>query len=159
GTLSKAMGAVGGFVAGPLELIEFLWNRARTQIFSTAMPPALCAAACTALDILRDEPQRRRHLRDLSSRLRNALSWGGVPVPLSDETPIVPVVVGQADAAVRMAAELARHGLFVPAIRPPTVPDGTSRLRISLSAAHSPAAIEQFADRLICAFTSGRCEP
>jgi 8-amino-7-oxononanoate synthase len=148
GTLSKAIGAAGGFVCGSGELIEFLWNCARTQVFSTAMPPAVCAAACVALDIIREEPERRRHLMTIARQLHATLSARGLPVPQEVVTPILPVIVGDAEAAVRISTRLAQEGLFVPAIRPPTVPEGTSRLRISLSAAHSYAAVERLADGL-----------
>lgn len=149
GTLSKALGTLGGFVAGSRELIEFLWNRARTQVFSTALPPAMCAAACTALDIVQSEPQRREHLHHLSRQLRQALSEAGLTTAVDDITPIVPVVIGPADAAVRISEALIRKRLLVPAIRPPTVPEGTSRLRISLSAVHSSEIVDNLARELV----------
>lgn len=149
GTLSKSVGVLGGFVAGPQNLVEYLWNRARTQVFSTALPPALCAAACAALEIIDREPERRRHLRTLSDRLRERLFGAGVAVAGAVTTPIIPVIVGDPQAAVEISDELLHRGLFVPAIRPPTVPPGTSRLRISVTAAHSLTAVERLADAVI----------
>ncbi|MBX3438788.1 MAG: 8-amino-7-oxononanoate synthase [Planctomycetaceae bacterium] len=148
GTLSKGLGTLGGFVAGSSELIEYLWNRARTQVFSTALPPALCAAALCALEIAQNEPQRRRHVCHLSVQLRRALVNLDVPVPIDGDVPIIPIILGGAERAVRISASLARDGLLVPAIRPPTVPQGTSRLRISLSAAHSPDVVDVLARRI-----------
>lgn len=136
GTLSKALGGLGGFVAGPAELIEYLWNRARTQVYSTALPPAVCAAAMTALEILQKEPERRQRLWTLSEQLRQGLKDRGIEPYPGSTGPIVPIVLGSPAAAVAAAAQLKDRGYLVGAIRPPTVPQGTARLRISLSAVH-----------------------
>ncbi len=137
GTLSKALGALGGFVTGSPELIDFLWNRARSQIYSTALPPALCAAAITALDIITAEPSRRARLATASKSFRRRLHEAGIdPLPNS-LGPIVPIPLSDPHAAVRVAHRLEEHGFLVGAIRPPTVPRGTSRLRIVVTAAHS----------------------
>jgi 8-amino-7-oxononanoate synthase len=132
GTLSKALGSVGGFVAGSRRLIGRLLNHARTQIYSTSLPPAAAAAARAALAILRAEPWRRERVHALAARLREAGVGVGNPTG-----PIVPLVVGDPARALALSARLEAAGLFVPAIRPPTVPEGTARLRVSLSAAHT----------------------
>lgn len=136
GTLSKALGGLGGFVAGPAELIEYLWNRARTQVYSTALPPAVCAAAMTALEILQREPERRQRLWTLSEQLRQGLKERGIEPYANSTGPILPIVLGTPAAAVAAAAQLKDRGYLVGAIRPPTVPQGTARLRISVSAVH-----------------------
>ena len=136
GTLSKALGSIGGFVAGSRRLVDWLINRARPLVYSTAMPPAAAAGALKALEILRLEPKRREHLARLAQQLRAGLSDLGIGGP------IVPLIVGEADAAIAMSARLLDRGLLVPAIRPPTVPEGTARLRISITASHSPDQIE-----------------
>jgi 8-amino-7-oxononanoate synthase len=139
GTLSKTLGAVGGFVAGPGPLVDLLRNRARPFIFTTAAPPADAAAALAALAVLRSEEGLAllRRLRGHVERLAP-----GHP------SPILPVQLGDERAALGAAAELERAGLLVPAIRPPTVPPGSSRLRVSLSAAHTTAQVEALAGAL-----------
>jgi 7-keto-8-aminopelargonate synthetase-like enzyme len=139
GTLSKALGSLGGFVAGPAPLVDLLRNRARSFIFTTAPTPADMAAALAALRIVRSEEgtavvERLRHNVD---RVRP-----GHP------TPIVPVLLGTEAAALRAADELLERGLLVPAIRPPTVPPGTSRLRVALSAAHDDAQLDRLSAAL-----------
>jgi 7-keto-8-aminopelargonate synthetase-like enzyme len=138
GTLSKTLGSLGGFVAGPGPLVDLLVNRARPFIFTTASTPADTAAALEALRVLRsaegDELVTR--LRTLVDRVR-----AGHP------SPIIPVVLGDEERALAASAALLAQGLLVPAIRPPTVPAGTSRLRITLSAAHADADV----DRLLAA--------
>ena len=148
GTLSKALGSIGGFVAGSKRLIDWLVNQARTQIYSTSLPAAAAAAALEAFTIIEAEPWRREHVLALGSRLRQRLTAAGFDVGHS-AGPIVPVILGDVDKTVALSARLRKHGLFVPAIRPPTVPEDTARLRISLSAAHSESDI----DTLIAAIT------
>ncbi|TCP53825.1 8-amino-7-oxononanoate synthase [Tumebacillus sp. BK434] len=138
GTLSKALGAEGGYLAGSRSLIDFLLNRARPFIFSTAQSPAVIGAALQALQLVRQEPERRQHVRQLADRLRSALRQAGFRV-LPGETPILGVVIGEAEAAVRFARRLEAAGIFAPAIRPPTVPAGTSRIRLTLTARHTEA--------------------
>lgn len=148
GTLSKALGVQGGFVVGSQTLIDWLWNSARTQMFSTALAPTLCAAACAALEIIEQEPQRRKRLLERCDAFRLMLQERGIdPVPES-RGPIVPVVVGEAADAVRLGAALESRGFLVGAIRPPTVPRGTARLRISISAAHDPSMLAALADAI-----------
>ncbi len=135
GNLAKAVGCAGGFVTGPPELIEVLRSTARSWLFTTAPPPALCAAAIEALRILEGEPERRRKLWENVRRLGAA-------------SPIKTVVLGSNEAALAASERLWELGFFVPAIRPPTVPEGTSRLRITVTAMHDPAHVEALLDAL-----------
>ncbi len=150
GTLSKALGCAGGFVAGTRPLIEWLVNRARPYVFSTAMPAPVAAAARTAVEIVRAEPEPRRRLLARAEVLRRRLIDVGWNVGASSSQ-IIPVVVGDPARAVAFAARLREQGLFVPAVRPPTVPDGQSCLRISLTTGHDDAMI----DRLLAAMGQG----
>lgn len=145
GTLSKALGSSGGFVAGSEELIEWLWNRARPYVFSTAAPEAAAAAALEALRIVRTEPQLRRGLLDAAAEVRRRLSNEGWNVADSTSQ-IIPVMIGDARQTMCLAAELDRRGLYVPGIRPPSVPPGESLLRISLTAAHTPTMLDRLID-------------
>jgi 8-amino-7-oxononanoate synthase len=130
GTLSKAIGTLGGFVACSNSLRDWLWHSARMQVFSTALPPAICAAAVKSFELIRKEPERREHLRALSCQFRGSLCGR-----LSTEGygPIVPIRAGTPDLAQQFAANLLEDGYLVGAIRPPTVPHGTSRLRVCLT--------------------------
>lgn len=157
GTLSKAVGLLGGFLIGPSELTEFVFNQARTQFFSTALPPAVCAAAIVAIDIIQREPSLRTHVHSLASDLRSRLEKLGIPCLGETECPIVPILVGEADVTVELSRRLEDKGYLVPAIRPPTVPERTSRLRVSLSAAHSSADIHGFVDELADIWSSLGC--
>ena len=141
GTLSKAIGTFGGFVAGSHELIEYLVNRARAFIYTTALPPVMAAAATAALGVMEAEPERRAKLWRLRRRLDEGLHALGFDT-LNSTTPIIPLLVGEPAAALRLAEHLARHGIYAPAIRPPTVPPGTSRIRLSVTAGHSTAQID-----------------
>jgi 8-amino-7-oxononanoate synthase len=146
GTLGKALGTFGAFVAGSEDLIEFLIQRARTYIYTTAPPAAVAAATRAALHLARTESWRREHLQALISRLRQGAAELGLPL-LPSRTPIQPLLVGEAPLALRLSQALLAEGLLITAIRPPTVPPGTARLRITLSAAHREADI----DRLLVA--------
>lgn len=134
-TLGKAAGVAGAFVAGEPVLIDYLLQQARTYIYTTASPAPLAAALLEALNVIHDEPQRRAHLRHLMSVLKTHTPrrWQWMP----SATAIQPLLVGSNDEVLRLSEYLLTRGLLVPAIRPPTVPKGTARLRISLSAAHS----------------------
>jgi 8-amino-7-oxononanoate synthase len=142
GTLSKALGCHGGFVSGSRRLVDWLVNRARPYLFSTAAPPAGAAAALAALDVVASEPQRRTQLLETAAGLRSRLRELGWDTGRS-ESQIVPIFVGDSAAALRLAADLREAGLWVPAIRPPTVPPGQARLRVSLSYAHTPEMTER----------------
>lgn len=136
GTLSKAIGCLGGFVAGPQSLIDFLRNRARTQIYTTGLPAALCAAACAAFDHISQHPEERLKLQNLSDLLRSELTERSLEYAAGSCGPIIPVILDDPALAVAISEQLRDRGFFVPAIRPPTVPAGTSRLRITVCSAH-----------------------
>jgi 8-amino-7-oxononanoate synthase len=136
GTLGKAAGVAGAFVAGAAEMVETLLQRARTYIYTTAAPAMLAAAVEASLELIREDEWRRERLRKLIAVLRRELRGSESALAYSD-TPIQPLVLGENSEAVRASAALRERGILVPAIRPPTVPEGTARLRISLSAAHS----------------------
>jgi 8-amino-7-oxononanoate synthase len=157
GTLSKALGSLGGFVAGPRRVIDWLVNHARTLLYSTALPPAAAAAAHEALRIAMSEPWRRERVFALAERLRRALKEGGLDAGAS-AGPIVPVIVGSPEKAAAASERLRQRGLFVPAIRPPTVPAGTDRLRISLTAAHTDEDVESLIDALMASSGSARAD-
>jgi 8-amino-7-oxononanoate synthase len=148
GTLGKAFGVMGAFVAGSRTLVEYLLNQARAFVFTTAPPPALAAAASAALRIARSESWRRERVRAVAHRIRTGLAARGRPVPGDPDGHIIPVPVGDAGLAVRVGAALRERGLLVGAVRPPTVPPGTSRLRITASAAHSDAEVDTLLDAL-----------
>lgn len=141
GTLGKAFGVAGAFVAGPRGLVDMIQQRAGTAIYTTAPPPALAAAAHFALALVRAEDWRRQRLQALTARLRQGLQAQGWTL-LASSTPIQPVVVGEAAAALALSSALLAQGYWVGAIRPPTVPAGTARLRITLSANHSETAVD-----------------
>ncbi|TVP82076.1 8-amino-7-oxononanoate synthase [Thioalkalivibrio sp.] len=147
GTLGKAFGTAGAFVAGSTTLIEGLVQFARTYIYTTAMPAALAAATRVSLDIARSEGWRREHLRALIQRLQQGFAQLGLPVPASP-TPIQPLLLGSSRLASETAAALLEAGVLVPAIRPPTVPEGTARLRITLSASHSETQVDRLLETL-----------
>jgi 8-amino-7-oxononanoate synthase len=143
GTLSKAIGSMGGFVSGSRELIDWLWNRARPQIFSTASPASACAAACTALDIIESEPDHRANLLVLSQQLRDGICELGLETIPDGAGPIIPVLLSDAPLAVRIAEGLEQQGFLVGVMRPPSVPKESSRLRLTVSAAHDPQQIDR----------------
>lgn len=147
GTLSKAVGTCGGYVAGSRNMIEFLVNKCRSYIFSTAIAPPVVAATAAAVSLMPQLDDRRVKLRSLSLHLRSRLREGGWQVPQGD-SPIVPVIVGDNGKALQLSRRLTDAGYYVPAIRPPTVPVGTSRLRISLCAWHTTEQVEALVDQL-----------
>lgn len=142
GTLGKALGTAGAFVAGSRTLADFLLNRARPFVFTTGTPPALAAATLEALRLVGAEPWRRERLRASARRLRDSLRALGRPAEGEADGHIVPVVIGGAEETMRAGAALRARGFLVGAVRPPTVPSGTSRLRITLSAAHTEAQVD-----------------
>jgi len=148
GTLGKAMGTAGAFVAGSATLRDFLLNRARSFVFSTGTPPALAAATLRALEIVREEPWRRERLRANARRLREGLAALGRPAPGEPDGHIVPVLIGGEAETMRAGAALRERGYLPAAVRPPTVPPGTSRLRLTLSAAHTPEQVDGLLDAL-----------
>ncbi|HTY56845.1 MAG TPA: 8-amino-7-oxononanoate synthase [Candidatus Binataceae bacterium] len=152
GTLSKALGAQGAYVAGSRALIDFLINRARCFIYTTGLPPAIAAAADAALKVMIEEPERLVKLHDNAAYLRTALIAAGFTLAPTTSS-ILPVMMGSAQNALKMAERLFARGVYVIAIRPPTVPQGSARLRVTPTAGHSRADL----DRAVAAFIeSGR---
>ncbi len=146
-TLGKALGTAGAFVAGSEDLIETLIQRARSYVYTTAMPAALAEATRTSLRIMAEEQWRRDHLQSLVKRFREgALSLG---LQLMDSaTPIQPVLLGDAETALRWSERLLEQGILVTAIRPPTVPQGSARLRVTFSAAHQPEQVDRLLETI-----------
>ena len=147
GTLGKGMGTAGAFVAGSKELIEYLTNFARPYIYTTAMPAAIAAATLASIEIVKHEPQRREHLQSLIQQFKTGAQQLGLNLMPSD-TAIQPVLVGDAQIALNMSEQLRERGIMVTAIRPPTVPAGTARLRITLSASHTNEQVDQLLQAL-----------
>ena len=146
GTLSKALGSVGGYVAGRKELIEYLVNYSRSFIFSTALSPADIGAALEALTIVKNEPLVVEQLHENTAYMANKLQSMGIEC--DDETPIFPIIVGDNERALSLAHELEARGIIITAIRPPTVPVGESRLRMTVTAAHSQEQLDYVANTL-----------
>lgn len=146
GTLSKALGSVGGYVAGRKELIEYLVNYSRSFIFSTALSPADIGAALEALTIVKNEPLVVDQLNENTTYMANKLQSMGIEC--DDETPIFPIIVGDNERALLLAYELELRGIIITAIRPPTVPVGESRLRMTVTAAHSQEQLDYVANTL-----------
>lgn len=146
-TLGKALGCHGAFVAGSAALIDGLMQFARPYIYTTALPPALAAAALAAVAIAREQDWRRDKLQALIARFRDGAAQLGLAL-LPSATPIQPILLGDARRATDAAEQLAQRGLLVSAIRPPTVPAGKARLRLTLSALHEPEHIDQLLDAL-----------
>ena len=144
GTLGKALGGYGAYVCGSEQLTEFLLNTARPFIFSTALPPSAVAAATAALDLLAARPKRVERLAANAAALREALADEGLEVGAS-QTQIVPVIVGDAETAMTLCERALERGVFAQAIRPPTVPEGTSRLRLTAMATHRVAELRKAA--------------
>ncbi|MFA4916720.1 MAG: 8-amino-7-oxononanoate synthase [Syntrophales bacterium] len=148
GTLSKAIGLVGGFVAGSRDLILYLINKARSFVYTTALPPGVIAAATTAIKLLETDPLLIKRLRSNIRLIREILVSGGVNLP-PGETPIIPVLLGNERKALNISRALLENGIYIPAIRPPTVPKGMARLRVTVSAAHLETELEKTAMLLI----------
>jgi 8-amino-7-oxononanoate synthase len=147
GTLGKAFGTAGAFVAGSEALIETLIQFARPYIYTTSQPPAVACATLKSLELLRSEHWRREHLARLIGRFRQGAAEIGLSL-MDSPTPIQPILVGGSARALKLSALLKDRGLLVGAIRPPTVPAGSARLRVTLSAAHSDAQLEHLLDAL-----------
>jgi 8-amino-7-oxononanoate synthase len=147
GTLGKALGSYGAYVCSDQQMAKYLINTARTLIFSTALPPPAVAAAMAALGLLREQPRRVEKLQRNGAVLREALGESGMPVPAGD-TPIVPLIVGDPTDAVRASERALERGIFAQAIRPPTVPAGSSRLRLAVMASHTKSELREAAAAL-----------
>jgi 8-amino-7-oxononanoate synthase len=141
GTLGKAFGSFGAFIAGERDVIELLIQRARSYIYTTALPQPIAAASRAALEIMQREPWRRERTLQLTQRFRSAAKQAALPI-MDSITPIQPILIGETEAALIASQKLFDAGFWVTAIRPPTVPKGTSRLRITISAEHSEAQID-----------------
>ncbi len=150
GTLGKALGSYGAYVCCEKRMARYLVNTARSLIFSTALPPPAVGAAMAGLELLREQPRRVEKLQRNARVLREALRAEGLAAP-GEETPIVPLVVGSPEAAVKAAEAALAEGVFAQAIRPPTVPDGTSRLRLAVMASHTKSELREAARTLAAA--------
>ncbi|UCG74363.1 MAG: 8-amino-7-oxononanoate synthase [Chromatiales bacterium] len=157
GTLGKAFGTAGAFVAGEEALIETLIQRARNYIYTTALPPAVAAATITSLQIVIKEEWRREHLAELVTRFRAGATELGLTL-MESATPIQPVVLGEAGEAVAASTALEDRGLLVGAIRPPTVPKGTSRLRVTFTATHTEEDVDRLLSGLAIAVGNGNAQ-
>ena len=158
GTLGKALGSYGAYVLCDTTMAKYLINAARTLIFSTALSPPAVSAAMAALELLREQPRRVEKLQRNARVLREALRAEGLPAT-EDETPIVPLIVGEAGPALAAAERALERGIFAQAIRPPTVPAGTSRLRLAVMASHTKSELREAAKVLAgCVPASARQE-
>jgi len=146
GTLGKAFGTFGAFVAARKETIEWIIQKAHSYIYTTALPPAIAEATRASLQLIKEEAWRREHLQELIQYFQDRCKHVGINVSASD-TPIQPIILGSSETALEVSKNLLNTGILAPAIRPPTVPNNTARLRISFSAAHTKQQI----DRLIVA--------
>lgn len=149
GTLGKAAGVSGAFVAARDDIVEWLLQRARTYIFTTGSPPMLACALLKSLEMIEQGASRRSHLQALILQLREGLARLHHWRPMVSETPVQPLILGENSEVLRVGQALLEAGLWVPAIRPPTVPAGTARLRITLSAAHTSAQVQRLVDVLL----------
>jgi len=145
GTLGKALGGFGAYVAGSDALRDLLINRCRSFIFTTSLPPSIMAMAIAAIDLVQREPQRREILRRNCRALKRGLSGLGFSVA-ENQSPILPLIIGDADECMKFSERLLENGIFAQGIRPPTVPPGTSRLRITLMATHTGEHIDRAAE-------------
>jgi 8-amino-7-oxononanoate synthase len=146
-TLSKALGCVGGAICGTTNFCAALLNYGRAFIFSTSVPPWVAAVASEALNVLRDEPQRPARVRALARRVREAVASMDFKIPPGD-APVIPIILGEAERALHASQRLAQSHLLVPAMRPPTVAQGSSRLRVTLSCDHTDEEIQRLLDNL-----------
>jgi len=148
GTFGKALGSYGAYVAGNREMIEYLVNRARSFVFSTALPPSVAAASLAAVQLVRQEPHLRRELHGKIDYFKGLLRTGGYSADLGPSQ-IIPILVGESIAALNKAGLLQKQGIFATAVRPPTVPEGTARLRFTITRHHSTADLTQAAKALL----------
>jgi len=153
-TLGKAIGTAGAFVAGSNDLIEYLIQTARTYIYTTAIPPALAAATRASLKIVQRDSHRREKLNQHIQQFKNGANEIGIQLMASD-TAIQPIMIGSTEQAIKISERLQKNGILVTAIRPPTVPEGTARLRVTFSAEHSKEDIDILLSRLQSAITKG----
>ncbi|MFN3882607.1 MAG: 8-amino-7-oxononanoate synthase [Nitrincola lacisaponensis] len=157
GTLGKAFGTAGAFVAGSEALIETLIQFARTYIYTTALPPALAEATCLSLQLVQTEHWRRQRLAELIAQFRQGCAEAGLPL-MSSATPIQPLLVGDSQRALQVSDVLRQQGIWVSAIRPPTVPVGSARLRVTLTASHTAEQVNQLLQALTSAWETVNAE-
>ncbi len=148
GTLGKAFGTFGAFVAAKQEIIEWCIQRARTYIYTTAVPPSIAEATRMSLQLVHEESWRREKLQALVKRFRDYANQMGLPIS-SSVTPIQPIILGSAATAIQVSEELLNKGIMVLAIRPPTVPHNKARLRITFSATHTEDHVDQLVEALV----------
>lgn len=158
GTLGKGFGTAGAFVAGSEVLIETLIQYARTYIYTTSMPPAVAAATLKSLELLQRENWRREKLNALIAQFRNGCEQLGLEL-MDSPTPIQPIMIGESDQAMAISVQLEQQGIFISAIRPPTVPAGSARLRVTLSASHTEQQVDQLLGALETATTALKTTP
>lgn len=142
GTLSKAVGSLGGYIAGSKQLTDYIRNRVRSYIFDTSLPAASVAASLKAIEIIEGEQERRDHLWDLINMFKSGIGDMGLKI-LDTNSAIIPVLIGEPEETLAFAAELRNQGVYTPAVRPPSVPPGKCRIRASLMASHSEEHIEK----------------
>ncbi len=145
GTLSKAVGSFGAYCFGSQELIDFLINHARSFIYTTGLPPSVCAASLCAIDIIENDQERRKQLWQNTNDLRRKLQEAGFDT-MESASPIIPILIGENQKALDFSARLFENGIFVSAIRPPTVSHGTARLRVTVMATHTKKEIDQLVE-------------
>ena len=158
GTMSKALGGLGGFVVADTTTIDWLRNSARTQFFSTALPPSICAAMLESVRIVQGEPERREHLGQLTAFAHQQIVELGLQSTGPGVAPIIPILLGDEELAVRVSSELLESGWFVPAIRPPTVSAGTARLRLSLTVGHNTEQVKHVLGRITALLDPARID-
>ncbi|MDY6968472.1 MAG: 8-amino-7-oxononanoate synthase [Spirochaetota bacterium] len=142
GTFSKALGSLGGYVVGPSILIDYLRNTSRSFIYSTSQPPSICASSIAAINLIEREPNIRKTLWDRVNRFKKGLLELGFDI-MGSETQIVPIIIGDSHLTMEFAKAIIRSGVYAPGIRPPTVPEGVSRIRVSLMASHTNEQIDK----------------
>jgi 8-amino-7-oxononanoate synthase len=147
GTLGKALGSFGAYVAGSKQLIDYLINRSRPFIFTTALPPAVCAVSSKAIELVQKQPELRQNLQYNINFLKKGLKKIGYKIP-DAPTPIIPLIIGDTDKTLQLSSLLLEEGIFVSAIRPPSVPEGTSRLRLTVTATHTRHMLEMVLDAI-----------
>jgi len=147
GTLGKGFGTFGAFVAGSDDLIETLIQDARSYVYTTASPPAMAEATRASLRLVQQEPWRRERLQELINRFRSGAEELGLPL-MDSQTPIQPILAGSVERALEWSSRLEQRGILVSAIRPPTVPEGSARLRVTLSASHSDEQVDRLLEAL-----------
>ncbi|MDY6853312.1 MAG: 8-amino-7-oxononanoate synthase [Thermodesulfobacteriota bacterium] len=145
GTFSKALGSLGGYIAGQKTVIEYLRNKARSFMFSTALPPSVCASSIAAIDIIKDEPWIRKRLWDNVTKFKQGLESFGYNT-LGSQTQIIPILIGDTNLTMEFAKAIFERGIYAPGIRPPTVPNKKSRIRTTLMASHTDEQIERALD-------------